>query len=357
MGLHLRYYLRKISTFSQPRLGNGEGDGVLHSSDSEEDHQHLGHDAAEFRGGPILPAECFCQSLPRFFVSLHQLLYSAAGSWFSVFQSAEQSSRRQCRESPPTALRQVWVDAVYRLAGYSDQVTAQRPKTAEEPRITQYEWLILFFFYLANYFVISYFNVAFASVVLNHLDGGHATLNDGLQVAWTRKGSILQWAILASTVGIVLKMISKRSQLGRWIASILGYTWRLGSYFAIPILAMGNMGAGEALQRSATVLKDKWGEVVVAQFSFSLLFTLLAIPGAVLFFLLAGFLGQSVGFVTLMALTYWVWLSIFIFSAEQVFIAALYRYATQNEVSKGFSKNDLQSAWEGLQPLPIGQAL
>jgi Family of unknown function (DUF6159) len=257
----------------------------------------------------------------------------------------------------PDGARRVWVDTVYRLAGDSDDVTAQRPRTAEERRTTQDEWLILFFFYLANYFVISYFNVAFASVVLNHLDGGHATLNDGLQVAWARKGSILQWAILASTVGVVLKMISKRSQFGRWISSILGYTWRLGSYFAIPILAMANMGAGEALQRSATVLKDKWGEVVVAQFSFSLLFTVLAIPGGVLFFLLAGLLGQSLGFVTLMALTYWVWLSIFIFSAEQVFIAALYRYATENQLSKGFSKNDLQSAWEGLQPLPIGQAL
>ena len=238
-----------------------------------------------------------------------------------------------------------------------DDFKKQRTKTEEERRTIQNEWLTLFLFYIANYFVISYFNVAFASVVLNRLDGRHATLNDGLQVAWTRKGSILEWAILASTAGILLKMISKRSQFGRWIASILGYSWRLGSYFAIPILAMGSMGAGEALQRSATVLKDKWGEVVVAQFSFSLLFTVLAIPGAVLFFLLTAFLGQSLGFVELMALTYLIWLSIYIFSAEQVFISALYRYATQNEVSKGFTKDDLRSAWEGLQPLPIGLAL
>src|SRR5579864_1888216 len=255
--------------------------------------------------------------------------------------------------------RQVLVTGLYRLLGYDDDLRTRKPKpqTDEERRTTEHEWLTLFFFYVANYFVISYFNVAFASVVLNHLDGGHATLNDGLQVAWMRKGSILQWAILASTFGVLMKMIGRRSQFGRWIASILGYTWRLGSYFAIPILALGNMGAGEALQRSATVLKDKWGEVVVAQFSFSLLFMVLALPGAALFFFLAGLLGQSLGFVALLAVTYWVWLSIFIFSGEQVFIAALYRYATQNEVSRGFSKSDLESAWEGLRPLPIGQAL
>ena len=253
----------------------------------------------------------------------------------------------------------VLVAGLYRVLGYNDDVSTREAKTQspEKRRNQEHEWLTLFFFYIANYFVISYFNVAFASVVLNHLDGGHATLNDGLQVAWTRKGSILQWAILASTVGVLLKMIRKRSQFGRWIASILGYTWRLGSYFAIPILALEAVGAGEALQRSATVLKDKWGEVVVAQFSFSLLFTVLAIPGGTLFFVLAGVLGQSLGFVALMTVTYWIWLSILIFSAEQVFIAALYRYATQDKVSKGFFKSDLQSAWEGLQPLPMGQAL
>jgi Family of unknown function (DUF6159) len=247
---------------------------------------------------------------------------------------------------------------LYRVLDYDDDVRtrAARAQTPEERRNREHEWLTLFFFYLANYFAISYFNVAFASVVLNHLDGGHATLNDGLQVAWTRKGSILQWAIMASTVGVLVKMIGRRSQLGRWIAGILGYTWRLGSYFAIPILALGDVGAGEALERSTSVLKQKWGEVVVAQFSFSLLFTVLAIPGSALFFLLGGALGQSLGFVGLVTMIYWIWLSILIFSAEQVFIAALYRYATRSEVSKGFTKSDLQSAWEGLGPLPAGQA-
>jgi Family of unknown function (DUF6159) len=246
---------------------------------------------------------------------------------------------------------------VRRFFGYDDDYSDRKPPTAEERRTTEHGWLILFFFYIANYTVISYFNVAFASIVLNHLSGGQATLNDGLQVAWERKGSILQWAILASTVGVMLKMISTRTQLGRFIANILGYTWRLGSYFAIPLLATQNMGAGEALQRSAEVLKQKWGEVVIAQFSFSLLLAILALPGAVALFLLAGFLGQTVGFVVLLSVAYWIFLSIFIFCAEQVFVSALYRYATQSEVSKGFTRNDLESAWESLQPLPVGQAL
>jgi uncharacterized protein DUF6159 len=241
--------------------------------------------------------------------------------------------------------------------GFEDQRKTGLRKTDAERRMTEREWLTLFFFYLANYAVITYFNVAFASIVLDHLAGGHATLNDGLQTAWLRKGPILQWAILAATVGLLLKMLSKRSQLGRWIASLLGYSWKLGSYFVIPLLALEDIGPGEALERSAEVLKRKWGEVAVAGFSFSLLFAVLAIPGVVIFFLLAGLLGQAVGFVAILAVSYWVWLAIFMFSAEQVFVASLYRYAIKDEVSKGFHRGDLASAWEGLKPLPIGQAL
>ena len=120
-------------------------------------------------------------------------------------------------------IRQLTLEAF----GFEDHKKTGLRKTNAERRMTEREWLTMFFFYLANYAVITYFNVAFASIVLDHLAGGHATLNDGLQTAWLRKRSILQWAILAATVGILLKMLSKRSQIGRWIASILGYTWKL----------------------------------------------------------------------------------------------------------------------------------
>jgi hypothetical protein len=67
---------------------------------------------------------------------------------------------------------QVFVNGLYRVLGYDDDFKKQRPRTDEERRTRQDEWLTLFLFYIANYFVISYFNVAFASVVLNPLDGG-----------------------------------------------------------------------------------------------------------------------------------------------------------------------------------------
>lgn len=246
--------------------------------------------------------------------------------------------------------------AINQMLGYDVDRPVHAMSDADR-RTTEHEGLLLFAFYIVNYAVITYFNVALASIVLSRLGGGNASLNDGLQVAWSHKTSILQWAILASTVGILIKMVSRSGRLGRWIASMLGYAWRLGSYFVIPLLATENMGAAEALESSAALLKRKWGEVVVATFSFPLLFGLLGVCGTAMIFLLAGFLGQGVGFFYLLAVTYWVGLAILVFCAEQIFIAALYRFATRDQASEGFSRPDLRAAWEGLEPLPIGQAL
>jgi len=47
-------------------------------------------------------------------------------------------------------------------------------------------WMCLLLFYLTNYFVIAFFNVALVSAASSRLAGGHATINDGLETAWQR---------------------------------------------------------------------------------------------------------------------------------------------------------------------------
>jgi hypothetical protein len=88
-----------------------------------------------------------------------------------------------------------------------------------------------------------------------------------------------------------------------------------------------------------------------------MLFGILGFLGSAIIFLISGFLAQSLGFFSLICTAYWILLAIFIFCAEQVFISALYRFATADATSQGFSRPDLRAAWEGLEPLPIGQAL
>lgn len=159
------------------------------------------------------------------------------------------------------------------LSGDPDIGETRTPATPAERKTAEHVWLVLFFFYVANSCSIIYFNVAFAHIALDRLVGGRATLDDGLKIAWSRKYSIFQWATLASTVGILLKTVHDQRNLGKWIAGILGYVWKLATFFVMPLLALESIGPGEALHRSAVLIKEKWGDMIVAGFSFPLLFS------------------------------------------------------------------------------------
>ena len=208
-------------------------------------------------------------------------------------------------------------------------------------------WACLFVFYLANYFIIVFFNVALVSAASSRLAGGQATIDDGLQAAWERKGRIFQWALLAATVGILLRMMEERmSSIGRLVARLIGVAWTLASYFVVPVLAAEDLGPVQALKRSAQVFRETWGEKVVGGFSFGLIFMLLALPGMAFPLLGAavGPAGMIVGS-SLMVL-YWLLLGVVSAATEGIFTAALYRYATTKQVSAGFRLENFSMAWQ-----------
>jgi hypothetical protein len=218
---------------------------------------------------------------------------------------------------------------------------------AQQKLLTQEMTPFVFVFYLVTYSIAAFFNVALVSIASNRLAGGRATLNDGLQVAWTRKWRILQWALLAATVGMLLKMIEGRLKfLGRMIVGIIGFVWTLASFFVIPLLAAEDMGPVEALYKSAEIFRDTWGEEVTGAFSFGLIFFLLMLPG-----ISFPLLGAQLGTIELVAgiavaVIYWLLLGVVNSTAQGIFVAALYRYATTQEVSAGFQRDDLAGAWQ-----------
>jgi len=205
----------------------------------------------------------------------------------------------------------------------------------------------VFLLYLATYSIAIFFNVTLVSIASNRLAGGRATLNDGLQAAWNRKWRIFQWALLAATVGMLLKIFQRRlGFLGRIITGMIGFVWTLASFFVVPLLAAEDMGPVEALYRSSQLFRETWGEEVVGGFSFGLIFVLLALPGLLLPLLGARF-GQTGMFAGLaVAVIYWLLLGVVSSAAQGVFVAALYRYATTQQVSAGFQLDDLSGAWQ-----------
>lgn len=205
----------------------------------------------------------------------------------------------------------------------------------------------MFLLYFVTSCLAIYFNVALVSIASNRFAGGHATLNDGLQTAWKRKWSILQWALLATTVGILLQMLERRSRvLGRITTRVVGFAWTLASFFVVPLLAAEDMGPVEALYKSQQIFRKTWGEGVAGGFSFGLIFFLLTLPGLLLP-IMGARLGQTemvAGFAV--AVIYWLLLGVVNSAARGIFIAALYRYATKQEVSAGYDRDDLSGAWQ-----------
>jgi len=207
--------------------------------------------------------------------------------------------------------------------------------------------LAMFTLYVANYFVIVFFNVALVGVANSRLMGGTWTFRDGIELAWARKGTILQWALVAATVGMILRTIEERmGVIGRLIMRIVGVAWTLACYFVVPVLAFEDLTPMEAVKRSWKLFRDTWGEKVIGGFSFSLISMLLMLPGIGLWIagmMIGGVSGFAIG-LCLMIL-YVLMLSVFMSAVQGVFNAALYRYACFKQVPPAFDQTLVASAW------------
>lgn len=205
----------------------------------------------------------------------------------------------------------------------------------------------MFTLYVVNYFVIVFFNVALVGVANSRLMGGSWTFRDGIELAWARKGTILQWALLAATVGVILRTLEERLGLiGRLIMRIIGIAWTLACYFVVPVLAFEDLTPINAVKRSAKLFRDTWGEKVIGGFSLSLVSMVLMLPGIGLV-IAATFLGGLYGLLFGLAIMflYFLLLSVFMSAVGGIFNAALYRYACFKQAPPAFSQDLIASAW------------
>jgi hypothetical protein len=208
-------------------------------------------------------------------------------------------------------------------------------------------WGAIFVFYVVNYVVIVFFNVALISAVSERLAGRPATLRGGVAKAWERKGKVVQWAFLAATVGVILRMLESRlGVIGRLITKLLGAAWALASYFVAPVLAFEDLGPVDALKRSARMFRETWGEELVSQFSMGFIFVLLGLAGFGMWFAVGIAGGKAeVYAATALLLLYFVALGVTNASVQGVFCAALYRFANTKAVPPGFVPENFSMAW------------
>ncbi len=139
-------------------------------------------------------------------------------------------------------------------------------------------WLYVwgFLFYLTLYFVIFFFNTALVGAAMIRLRGGDPTVADGLNIAWSKVGVILGYALIAATVGMLLRVLEQRlGALGKIVVGFLGAAWTVITFMTVPILVSRDIGPLDAVKESALLLKKTWGENVIGQGGVGLVFGLI----------------------------------------------------------------------------------
>jgi hypothetical protein len=212
-------------------------------------------------------------------------------------------------------------------------------------------FMVLFVFYVFQYFVIIFSNSALVGAALIRLNGGDPTLGDGFRIALSHIGSIFGYAVISATVGTLLRMLAERnSTLGRLVISLIGLAWNIATFLVLPILVIEDLGPLDAIKRSVSLLKKTWGEQLAGTIGLSFVFSLITIGAFV----------ASVPFIIISLTNQLYWLAIIIGillifglsivglingALSGIFTAAVYRYAVEGETSEYFPAELIQGAF------------
>jgi hypothetical protein len=207
--------------------------------------------------------------------------------------------------------------------------------------------ILLFLFYLVSYFVVIFFNVGLISCVYAKLQGNSITIGGGLAAAGKHLGSILAWAIIAATVGLILRLIEDREGIfGQIVGGLVGGVWSLITMFVVPVLVFEDRGVFDAMKGSLGLFKKTWGESAVGSLSIGLVFVAIGIVGFLLMLatlllndILVFFAAIAI-YIVLIAI-----LAILASAMQGIFVVALYIYAKTGQVPPVFNRDLVEGAF------------
>jgi hypothetical protein len=197
-----------------------------------------------------------------------------------------------------------------------------------------------------------YYGVALSSHVLAIFRGAPGTYQQHIARAKQRFGTIAMYALIATIVGYLLRLLEERFKLVGWIISrILGALWSLATSFVLPVIADSAETSPQAIKHSVNLFKANWGETIVSRISLIsfivLLYILVGLPIAII---LAIVLGSVIGVVgILIALGFYIVgiivLGVLNALASNILNVCLYYYAQYQVIPPAFSPELLASVF------------
>lgn len=208
-------------------------------------------------------------------------------------------------------------------------------------------WLIGVLATVAATWVFALGQAAMIAGAAERMDGGDPTIPSALAAARARAGRILEWAIMATVVAIVLDQIEQRlGVLGRLVSWIGSTAFSVLSFLALPVIVFEDVGAIEAFKRSSRLLKGTWGEQLTFNFGIGVISMLAVMAGVAVAAVLAVTGIAVLAILGIVAAVVWTLVVVAVSSAlSAVFKAALYRWATGLPVDEQFEIANLEAAF------------
>ena len=229
------------------------------------------------------------------------------------------------------------------FAGFLDQAVLRESGALK--------YVVGFLFYFIQYTIIIFSNTALVGAAMIRLRGGNPTVSDGFKIAFDHITTILGYAFISATVGMILRAISERSGLlGKLVVSILSFAWSLATFLVIPVLVVENIGPIDAIKRSTSLLKKTWGEQIVGNMSigFATGFIMIALVIAMIFtiFALAEIMTTAMLiFVISLFVLAFILLALISSTLGSIYEAAVYIYAAEGKTTGFFEENLVSEAF------------
>ncbi len=208
----------------------------------------------------------------------------------------------------------------------------------------------LFVYYVVVYTIGIFFSVGLTAAILRELDGQDTTVSEGLRIALSKFGLIVQYAVLSATVGLILQIIRDRAG---WLGDLLGWlggtAWNLATFFVVPLLVVEDKNVIDVIKDSASLLRRTFGEQVVGGIGIGAVTSLFALVLVGIFLGLAVLLAESwqaLIAVGLLALVAFVGLVLVSAALSSVYAVMVFRYAQSGVVPNDFDAALLRGAFK-----------
>jgi len=196
---------------------------------------------------------------------------------------------------------------------------------------------------LPSALISSWATAAIVKVVHERLEGRPASWRDGLAFANSALPALAGWALLTTTVGVVLRLLQERAGfLGRLVFGSLGVGWSLATSFVVPVMVVEGARPVPAARPSLALFRARWGEQMVGDGAIGVALAVIVLPLMALSALTFA-AGIPVGVLVLVVED-----TLFVAVAQalgSVFQTALYQYAVSGSAGDLFSRSDLEAAF------------